>query len=174
MNPEISNLPEGTLLLIRHGIAEDPRPGARDAERSLTEEGWKKTRAAMRGLVKSGWIPAAAFSSPYRRAAETLSCLTEAVLKAGLKAFPAGSWEGCVPEGDPRSAEVWLLKKLAAAKPGTTLAVVSHQPFLGELIFRLTGENLEIRKGSCTVVERKDGAWSLLEHYRPAELRGKA
>ena len=173
MEPTTSPTPHGTLLLIRHGIAEDPRPGARDAERPLTEEGWKKTRAAMRGLVKSGWVPTVAYSSPYRRAAETLACLTEAVLKASGEAFTTGNWEGCVPEADPAKAESWLLKKLAA-KPGSTLAVVSHQPFLGELVFRLTGENLEIRKSSCTVVERKDGAWSLCRHYRPSELRDKA
>ena len=40
-----------TLLLIRHGIAEDPRSGQQDADRALTEEGWVRTRAAMKGLV---------------------------------------------------------------------------------------------------------------------------
>ena len=163
--------PESILLLIRHGIAEDPRPGRPDAERGLTEEGWKKTRAAMRGLVKAGWIPDAAFASPYRRAAETLSCLTGAALKRGLEAFPAGTWEGCVPEGDPVKAEAWLLKRMAAAKPGATLAIISHQPFLGELIYQLTGDNIEIKKASCTVVARKDGTWSLKGHFAPSDLR---
>lgn len=163
---------EKFLLLIRHGIAEDPRPGHPDAERALTEEGWKKTRAAMRGLVKTGWVPDAAFASPYRRAAETLSCLTGAVLKRGLDAFPAGTWEGCVPEADPVKAEAWLLKRLAAAKDGATLAIISHQPFLGELIYQLTGENIEIKKASCTVVARRDGEWSLTGHFGPSDLRG--
>ena len=57
-------LPMTTLLLIRHGIAEDWRFGHPDAERALTEEGWEKTRAAMRGLVALGHVPDRGISSP--------------------------------------------------------------------------------------------------------------
>lgn len=163
--------PEGTLLLVRHGIAEDPRHGIRDADRALTDEGWRKTRAALRGLVQAGWIPGAAFASPYRRAAETLACLTEAMLKAGFDSIPAGTWEGLVPEADPAKAEAWLLARLRKAGPGAVLAVISHQPLLGELVYRLSGENLEIKKASCTVVERNAGGWSLCRQYSPSELR---
>jgi phosphohistidine phosphatase len=171
VSPTRPEAPEGTLLLIRHGIAEDPRHGIQDADRALTEEGWRKTRAAMRGLVKAGWVPAIAFASPYRRAAETLSCLSEAMLKAGLDSAPAGTWEGLVPEGDPAKAEAWLLTRLRKAGAGAVLAVISHQPFLGELVYRLCGENLEIKKASCTVIERSAGEWSLRRQYGPSELR---
>ncbi|MBI4912876.1 MAG: histidine phosphatase family protein [Acidobacteria bacterium] len=163
-----------TILLIRHGIAQDPRPGLPDAERALTEEGWKKTRSAMHGLLRAGYTPRKAYSSGFRRAAETLGCLTEATLAAGLPAFPCGVWEGLSPGGDPVEVEHWILARLQDLEPPGVLALVSHQPLLGELVFWLTGKNLEVKKASCTVVERRAGRWSLLRHFSPAELRKKS
>lgn len=174
MKPRASRSPEGTLLLIRHGIAADPGFGRADADRPLTEEGWRRTRAAMKGLLKAGWRPDGACTSPYRRAAESLACLQEAVLKAGAGAIPSDSWAGLTPEGDAAAAEAWLRTRLRAAPAGHVLAVFSHQPFLGELVYRLTGENLEIKKASCTVVERQGEGWALREQFGPAELRDLA
>ncbi|BDU69772.1 phosphohistidine phosphatase SixA [Geothrix oryzae] len=155
-----------TLLLIRHGIAEDPRPGQRDADRALTEEGWRKTRAAMRGLAAFGHAPTRGFSSPYRRAMETMACLQEAT-----GGFPMETSLGLVPDGRPAQADLWL-RGLAAEAPEGVLALVSHQPFLGELIFHLTGRGLEVKKASCTVIRWEAGAWRFERQYQPAELRG--
>lgn len=153
-----------TLLLIRHGIAEDPRPGQRDADRALTREGWTKTRAAMKGLVASGHRPTRGYSSPYRRAMETMVCLQEA---AG--AFPMETSLMVLPEGRVPQADLWL-RGLAAEAEGV-LAVVSHQPFLGELIFHLTGRSLEVKKASCAVIRWEEGAWRFERQYQPSELR---
>ena len=153
------------LLLIRHGIAEALRPGQRDADRALTREGWAKTRAAMRGLMARGHVPTRGFSSPYRRAMETMACLQEA---AG--AFPMETSLMVLPEGRAAQADLWL-RGLAAEADGT-LAVISHQPFLGELVFHLTGRSLEVKKASCTVIRWEDGAWRFERQYQPAELRG--
>jgi phosphohistidine phosphatase len=158
-----------TLLLIRHGIAEDPRPGQRDADRALTPEGWTKTRAAMRGLVAHGYGPTLGVTSPYRRAGETMACLQEA---AG-KAFPVEAWEGLVPHGDAGTADLWL-RSLMAGHEGETVALVSHQPFLGDLVFHLTGRGVEVKKASCTVIRREDGLWRFERHFAPAELRSGA
>ena len=160
-----------TILLIRHGAAEDPRAGLPDADRALTEEGWKKTRAAMRGLVRLGYVPDLGASSPARRAVETMACLQEAALKASKGSLPFTVWEGLLPEGDAVEADAWLQQKVQELNAKGILAVTSHQPFLGELIYWLTGENLEIRKASCTVVEWKGGRWRFRKHYRPSELR---
>jgi phosphohistidine phosphatase len=155
-----------TLLLIRHGIAEDPRPGQRDPDRALTPAGWEKTRAAMRGLASRGLVPTRGFSSPYRRALETLACLQEA---AGP--FPAETTLELVPEGRPAQADLWL-RGLAAEAPEAVLALVSHQPFLGELVFQLTGRGVEVKKASCTVLRWEGGSWRFERQYQPAELRG--
>ncbi len=174
MKPRTDRSPEGTLLLIRHGIAVEPGFGLADADRPLTEEGWTRTRAAMKGLLKAGWLPDAACTSPYRRAAETLACLQEAVLKAGFHAIPSDSWAGLRPEGDCAAAEAWFRARLGAAEPGHVLAVFSHQPFLGDLARRLCGVNLEIKKASCTVVAWQGDGWVLCGQFSPSDLRALA
>jgi phosphohistidine phosphatase len=155
------------LLLIRHGLAEDPRPGLPDADRALTREGWERTRAAMKGLVARGLVPTRGFYSPYRRASETMSCLQEAV-----GAFPMEVHLGLMPEGRPPQADLWLRGLLAESRGHTTLALISHQPFLGALIFYLTGRSLEVKKASCTVIHWEDGVWRFKEHVTPSALRG--
>jgi phosphohistidine phosphatase len=159
-----------TLLLIRHGIAEDPQPGQRDASRALTPEGWSKTRAAMRGLVARGFVPTRGVTSPYRRACETMACLQEAV---SLN-FPVEAWEGLAPYGDPSTADLWLRALLAEAHENEVLALTSHQPFLGDLVFQLTGRSLEVKKASCTVVHWDDGRWVFIRHFTPSDLRSGA
>jgi len=156
-----------TLLLIRHGIAEDPRPGQRDADRALTVEGWVKTHAAMKGLVKLGHLPTRGFNSPYRRAAETMACLQEA---AG--AFPMETRLDLLPEGRPAQVDLWLRGLLAEAGTTEAIALVSHQPFLGELIFHLTGRGVDVKKASCTVIRWEGGSWRFERQYQPSELRG--
>lgn len=155
-----------SILLIRHGIAEDLGAGLRDADRALTDEGWRKTRAAMKGLVARGHVPTRGFSSPYRRAMETMACLQEA---AG--GFPMETSLLVTPEGRPAQADLWL-RGLAAEMPGAVLALVSHQPFLGELLFHLTSRSLEVKKASCTVIRWEGGAWRFEAQYQPSELRG--
>jgi len=156
-----------TLLLIRHGLAEDPRPGLRDADRALTGDGWRRTRAAMVGLVARGFRPTRGFSSPYRRAVETMACLQEA---AG--AFPVETSLGLVPEAPPAQVDLWLRGLAAEGGAREVLALVSHQPLLGELVFHLTGLSLEVKKASCAVVHWAEGGWRFERQYQPAELRG--
>ncbi|GLH68633.1 hypothetical protein GETHPA_01660 [Geothrix rubra] len=159
-----------TLLLIRHGIAEDPGPAQRDADRALTPEGWSKTRAAMEGLVARGYLPTRGATSPYRRAVETMTCLQEA---AG-RAFPVETWEGLAPHGDPGAADLWLRSLMTELGGDNVLALASHQPFLGDLVFHLTGRTVEVKKASCTVVRWRAGVWTFDRHFTPAELRSGA
>jgi phosphohistidine phosphatase len=154
-----------TLLLIRHGIAEDSK--GPDAERALTAEGWEKTRAAMKGVVKRGYVPTRGVSSPYRRAAETLVCLQEATANG----FPVGYWDGLKPGGHPRKAEDWLRGELAEAGEFDVLAFVSHEPFLSSFIRHLTKRSIDVKKASCTVLHWDGKAFEFAAHFTPAELR---
>lgn len=156
-----------TLLLIRHGIAEDTLPGQMDADRALTGEGWTKTRAAMKGLVTRGLVPTRGFNSPYRRATETMACLQEA---AGT--FPMETRTELRPDGRPAKVDLWLRGLLAEAGPNQILALISHQPFLSDLVFHLTGCDVDMKKASCTVIRWEAGAWKFERQYQPAELRG--
>jgi phosphohistidine phosphatase len=159
-----------TILLIRHGIAEDPKRGVPDSERPLTAEGWEKTRAAMKGLVRRGYVPTRAVSSPFKRAAETLVCLKEATTDG----FPVGYWEGLIPEGKPRLAEDWLRAQLPEAPPSEILALVSHQPFCSELTRYLTGQWVDFKKSACTVIHFDGSNFTFGAHFTPAELRADA
>ncbi len=159
-----------TLLLIRHGIAEDPKHGVSDADRPLTSEGWEKTRAAMAGLVKCGYVPTRAVSSPYKRAMETLVCLKEATRDG----FPVGYWGGLVPEGNPQLAEAWLRDELIEADPFEVFAIVSHQPFCSELTRHLTGQWVDFKKAACTVIHFDGTTFSFGAHFTPSDLRAKA
>jgi phosphohistidine phosphatase len=159
-----------TLLLIRHGIAEPHRSGQGDAERALTDEGWLKTRAAMRGLLALGHAPSRGISSPFRRALETMACLKEA---AGSHGFPVGVWEGFAPDGDPAEAEAWLRQLMTGAGEDECIAFTSHEPFLSCLIEHLTGCRLDVKKASCTVLEWMGSGWRFKRHHPPAELRGE-
>ena len=155
------------LLLIRHGIAEDPQPGQKDSDRALTEEGWRRTRSAMKGLVGLGYKPTRGFTSPYRRAAETMVCLQDA---AG--AFPMETRLDLVPHGRPAQVDLWLRGLMAEALSHEVFVLVSHQPFLSELIFHLTAQDVEVKKASCTILSWESGAWQYERQYQPSELRG--
>jgi phosphohistidine phosphatase len=154
-----------TVLLIRHGIAEDSKGS--DAERALTAEGWGKTRAAMKGLVRRGYVPTRGISSPFRRAAETMVCLKEATAEG----FPVGYWDGLQSSGHPRKAEAWLLGELVEMKEFDVLALVSHEPFLSSLVRHLCRRSLEVKKASCTVLHWDGKAFEFAAHFTPAELR---
>ncbi len=162
------------LLLIRHGIAEAFRPGLPDAERALTEEGWTKTRAAMAGLVAQGFIPSRGISSPYRRAMESMACLKEAAMAADPRhAFPVGVSDGLTPDGDVEAMDQWLRRLMTGAGEHETIAFTSHEPLLSSLIPHLTGQYLDVKKASCTIIEWTGQDWKLKQHFKPAELRGE-
>ena len=163
-----------TLLFIRHGIAEDFSPGRPDAERALTCDGWAKTRAAMHGLVARGFVPSRGISSPYRRAMESMACLKEAAMAANTKnAFPVGVWDGFTPDGDVEEMDQWLRRLIIGAGEDEIIAFTSHEPFLSSLIRHLTGQHLDVKKASCTVIEWTGEGWEFQRHFKPAELRGE-
>jgi phosphohistidine phosphatase SixA len=155
-----------TILLIRHGIAEDSK--GPDADRALTAEGWEKTRAAMKGLVARGYIPTVGVSSPYRRAAETLICLREATQDG----FSVGYWDGLRPGGAMNPAELWLRAQVAEGRPSEVIALVSHQPFLGSFVRHLTGNSLDIKKASCSVIHWTGSRFDYAGYFSPSQLRG--
>ena len=155
------------LLFIRHGIAEAYGLSTADAERALSAEGWLKTRRAMAGLVARGYHPNRGISSPYRRAMESMACLKE----ASPKPFPVGVWEGLEPDGNGVQAEAWLRQLMLGAREAEVMAFTSHQPFLGDLMYRLIGEVLDIGNACCTVVEWRGGQWGFQSHWTSEQLQ---
>lgn len=144
------------IYLLRHGIAEDGGDGLRDAERALTDEGWKKLRKASPAWQQVVEPPQVVFSSPLRRARETASVFVDALgVKTELRIDDA-----LVPSAPP-SLAMSLLE--AEQHSGTgSVAVVGHEPHLGYLLgLLLTGhprQPIPLKKGMLVAVETESAA----------------
>jgi phosphohistidine phosphatase len=132
------------LLLLRHGLAEDRGGGCPDAERALTPLGVERTRQVVRRLVALDLGCERLLSSPLRRARQTAELAVSAGLASALELT-----EALAPGGDPLP----LLQQ--ALGPGR-LALVGHEPDLGDLAARLIGApagSLVLKKAGVALLE---------------------
>jgi phosphohistidine phosphatase len=148
------------LCLIRHAIAEDPRPGLHDEQRALTPEGRERFEREVRGLERLGFAFERLVHSPLRRAHET------AVL---LEPLVEGECEASVLLAQPPGME------LVASLAGEKLALVGHEPWLTQLTGLLIGGpvGLALKKGGVLVLEGEPqpGRMKLVQALAPATLR---
>ena len=139
------------IYLLRHGNAEDARPGIGDAERALTEEGWERLQRAApawRTLVET---PDAVWASPLRRAQETATVLLDAVKYRG----EIRTERSLLPAA-PSSLALSQLESEALS--GTeSVVLVGHEPHLGYLLATLlTGhprQSIPLKKGMLVAIE---------------------
>jgi phosphohistidine phosphatase len=110
------------IYLLRHGIAEDPRPGMSDADRALTPEGREKLR---RVLKRAHIEPSLIFSSPYKRAVETAAVAAEGLGYTGKVV----RIEALVPHGSPYA--VW--DELRLRKDETAVLLAGHEPLMSSI-----------------------------------------
>lgn len=114
------------LYLIRHGIATERGTETKDEERSLTELGREKTRKVASRLQKLGFRFDSILTSPLVRSRQTAEILREYGLSSQIEesAYIA-------PSGDIHTRlRDWLEQRQLPA--GTKLALVGHQPDLGQ------------------------------------------
>jgi phosphohistidine phosphatase len=136
------------LYLIRHGLAEergDAWPD--DAKRPLTDKGMSRMRKAVRGLAGLGMSLDVVLSSPLVRARQTAE-----IVAAGLSPRPSlVSADSLVPEGT-FAAVIAELEKQAKK---TRIALVGHEPSIGELAAQLIGSRhaIEFRKGAVCRID---------------------
>jgi len=114
------------LLIVRHAIAfeRDRHRWRDDAARPLTPAGMSRSRKAAAGLKKFSKIPDRVLTSPLVRAKQTAQIL------ADVAGWPPAEE---VPELAPGNAAPGLLSLLGKDRSGL-VAVVGHQPELGELL----------------------------------------
>ncbi|MBL8954027.1 MAG: histidine phosphatase family protein [Myxococcaceae bacterium] len=130
------------LFIIRHAIAEERTDDGDDTQRALTKEGREKFKEAVAGLKALGYRFDRLYHSPWRRAVETAEEAAKLV-DGELTALDALA-------GPPRDA---LLSELR----GVDVAVVGHEPWLGELIaWLVTGE---LGLGAHFVMKKGGVAW---------------
>ncbi|HEY9601177.1 MAG TPA: phosphohistidine phosphatase SixA [Allocoleopsis sp.] len=114
------------LYLIRHGIAADRDAYENDEERPLTDKGHDKTAKVAKQLRDRGLRFDLILTSPLVRAKETATILKEAGLAARVEEFAA-----LAPDGDIQAWVNWLEKRQQTSPGDKSLALVGHQPDLG-------------------------------------------
>lgn len=132
------------LFVIRHAIAADAAPGQDDEQRELTPEGVRKLRGVVRGLRALDISFDHLLTSPWLRAAHTAK-----LLEPLSEAPPRTTELLCRPP----SAE---LLALIAERAGD-VAVVGHEPWLGELVAWLAFGDM--RRGEALVIKKAGLVW---------------
>jgi phosphohistidine phosphatase len=136
------------LYLIRHGVAEDRGDAwPDDNKRPLTENGIARMRKSARGLADLGVEIDIVLSSPLVRARQTAE-----IVVAALNPKPAlVNVDSLAPDGSFTAIVADLEKH--GRKP--RLALVGHEPSIGELAARLIGSRhaLEFKKGGICRID---------------------
>ena len=136
------------LYLIRHGLAEDRGDAwPDDAKRPLTEDGMARMRKAARGLARLGVTIDIVLTSPLVRARQTAE-----IVAAGLDPRPSlVHADALAPEGGFAA----VLAELVKHARKTRIALVGHEPNIGELAARLLGSRhaIEFKKGAVCRID---------------------
>jgi len=136
------------LYLIRHGIAEERGEAwPDDAKRPLTEEGIARVRKSARGLARLGVAFDAILTSPLVRTRQTADAVASAFtvrphIVASDSLAPGGTFQA-------------VLAELEKHPRRTRIALVGHEPGIGELASRLSGSRhpLEFKKGAACRID---------------------
>jgi len=132
------------LLIVRHAIAcaRDPKRWRDDGERPLSPVGLRQSRKAAAGLKQFSKAPDRLLTSPLVRARQTARILTD------IAGWPrAEEVSELLPGGAPLA-----VLTLLGRDPSKRVAVVGHEPGLGELLTAcLVGED-----GALTVDMKKN------------------
>jgi phosphohistidine phosphatase len=158
------------LYLIRHGIAEargDAWPD--DGKRPLTERGATRLRKAARALARLGVSIDVVLTSPLVRTRQTAE-----IVAAGFEPRPTVvNVEALAPGGTQAN----LLTELEKHVRRRRIAIVGHEPALGELAGRLVGTRhaIEFKKGGVCRIDVDTlpprGAGTLCWFLTPKVLR---
>lgn len=117
------------LFVLRHGQAEPQQ--TTDEVRELTDKGRTDTARVVSGRLADLQILNQIWASPLVRAQQTAS-----IAASYFSALTIQSSELIIPEANPVVAMDWLQ---SINQPNLSILLVSHQPFVGELVNRLCG-----------------------------------
>lgn len=139
------------IYFLRHGEAEEKRPGLEDRDRPLTSKGAAITSNTARKLKNDIGAVDIIFTSPLLRAVQTADIFANALASRDKIETTESLLVGTHPSE--------LLKELKARKGVKSALLAGHQPHLGVCVSFLTGiseDKLMIKKGSCLLVESDD------------------
>jgi phosphohistidine phosphatase len=137
-----------TLLLVRHAIAEERGPAwPDDGLRPLTKKGIARMKAIARRLKEIGETADLIVSSPLKRAMDTALILaSEWRLASGVEEL-----KSLAPGHAPRET----IGAIAGEASDQRIALVGHEPDLGQFAAWLTGSKLPLpfRKGGVARID---------------------
>jgi phosphohistidine phosphatase len=158
------------LYLVRHAIAaERGSDWPDDAKRPLTPKGIARMRQIVRGLRNLDIVVDVVLTSPLVRAKQTAELLVE-----GLKPSPTLVMS---PALAPGTSPAQTAEALAEFRKARRVALVGHEPGLGELAAWLVGANtsLPFKKGGIGRIDVASfpptGTGQLIWLATPAMLR---
>ncbi len=141
------------ILLVRHGQAGKPDPGKYpdDDLRPLTGKGRKGFKKAAKGLRAQTVDPAVILTSPVLRARQTAVLLADGL---GLKEKAVRN----LPELHHAVPPARALARLARMRLPRAVALVGHEPWLGEFLSLLIAggaksARAELDKGGAALIE---------------------
>lgn len=131
------------LIFLRHGKAIEIGSTS-DEDRYLTEKGTKKLEENLPYLGESlGEDKVLIWSSPLKRAQETAE-----ILKKFISDYDYSEHD-FIATGKID----FLIEELKKLESNSVVVVVGHEPSLSVWTFKLTGENLDMKKGSVVELE---------------------
>ena len=136
------------IYLLRHGIAEDARPGMADADRALTPEGVKRLRDILKRARTAGVSPSAIITSPYLRARQTAELAKEILGFTGELA-PSSK---LTPMASP--LESW--SEIRTLQGETSLLLAGHEPHMSSFSAFLLGApelRVDFKKGAMVRID---------------------
>jgi phosphohistidine phosphatase len=147
------------LILLRHGIAEDPTPEKNDLDRELTPKGRRRMEAIAAGLARVFPEAEAIYCSPAVRAIQTAQPVAKAY---GLKIEKSSA---LAPGVSPRE----LVDQVSAG----FAIFIGHEPTLSALMQDLTETRgqIELKKGGCYGIAFQGGSARLEWILSPRVLR---
>jgi phosphohistidine phosphatase len=136
------------IYLLRHGIAEEGRPGERDSDRALTSEGREKLRRVLKRAHDAGVRPGVILASPYQRAVETAQLAAELLDYRG----EIVKTRALVPDASPQ--EAW--DEIRSRRTEAAILLASHEPLMSSMAaFLLSSPALQVdmKKGTLSRID---------------------
>ncbi|MDX2149720.1 MAG: histidine phosphatase family protein [Bryobacteraceae bacterium] len=136
------------IYLLRHAIAEDGKPGGRDADRALVPEGKRKLREVLRHAKAAGVKPSLILTSPLKRALETAE-IASSVLGYQAELLQTSALE---PGSSPHAA--W--DEVRVHKDEKAVMLVGHEPLFSALTAHLLNTPtlaVDFKKGALVRID---------------------
>ena len=159
---------ERSIVLLRHGIAEDAAAGQTDEGRALTPEGHARMKQIGKGLERAFPRAHTIYASPLLRAQQTAMWISKAYrLRAKVE-----TTEVLVPGASPGDLAAFL-----QSHPQRRLIFVGHEPNLSTnllaLIRAADHAALEFKKGGAACVRLNAAGTGVLQWMMTPQLLTK-